>query len=133
MHEFYANEKEHPEIEEIKKQKEILRKNFIKWYEELYNKEFKADISWVSNPKLKGIDEKEKSLWDHSERYALVYGLMKLPKDEEIVIFNNLRICGDCHGVIELLSKMLDRKITIRDSKRFHLFDKGSCSCGGQW
>ena len=43
------------------------------------------------------------------------------------------RICGDCHAVIELIAKMLNRKIRIGDSKRFHDFDRGACSCGGHW
>ena len=90
-------------------------------------------FQWVSNPKLKGIEEQEKSLWDHSERYALVYGFMKLGPDEEVLITKNTRICGDCHAVIELIAKMLNRKIRIGDSKHFHDFDRGACSCGGHW
>ena len=36
--------------------------------------------------------------------------------------FKNLRICGDCHTFIKLISKIVDREIVERDSKRFHHF-----------
>ena len=40
VHVFHANEKDHPEIDEINRYKEDLRQRFIKWYQELYNTEF---------------------------------------------------------------------------------------------
>ena len=79
---------------------------------------------------IKQKEEKE-SLWKHCERYALIYGLMKIPKGENIIITKNLRICSDCHPVIEYLSEMLDREISVRDASRWHHFKNGKCSCGG--
>jgi len=59
------------------------------------------------------------------ERYAIIYGLMKLGFDEDNIT-NNLGICGDCHDVrLNCFQKMLNRRIITGDSKRFHEFDRG--------
>ncbi|RYQ83859.1 hypothetical protein Ahy_B02g060621 isoform F [Arachis hypogaea] len=34
---------------------------------------------------------------------------------------------------MKLISKIYNRKITIRDRKRFHHFEHGSCSCMDYW
>ena len=99
------------------------------WYEKKFAKKFQPNTKWVSNSMYKTKKEKEQSLWRHSERYALIYGLIKLRPDEDIIITENLRICGDCHVVITFLSEMLERKIIVRDAKRFHHFENGECSC----
>jgi hypothetical protein len=129
IHEFSANEKNHPEIEEIKKTKDLLRKTFEEWYKKKYLKKFIPDLSYVTNRKFKTYEEKALSLWEHSERYAFVYLLMKLLENERIVITKNLRICGDCHPVIKLFSEMLNREISIRDANCWHNFKDGKCSC----
>lgn len=78
-------------------------------------------------------DEKERLLWVHSERLALAYGLIKMPSGSPIRIIKNLRICVDCHAVIKLISKAVQRDIIVRDMNRFHHFQDGSCSCGDYW
>ncbi|KAF8377841.1 hypothetical protein HHK36_031226 [Tetracentron sinense] len=50
-----------------------------------------------------------------------------------IRVIKNLRVCEDCHNAIEHISKVVGRLIILRDSNRFHQFDKGSCSCGDHW
>ena len=84
---------------------------------------------------LHDVDEeqKEQSLWHHSEKIAVAYGLMKIPEGIPIRIINNLRICGDCHATMKLISKITGREIILRDANRFHHFKLGSCSCGDYW
>jgi hypothetical protein len=77
--------------------------------------------------------EKERHLWVHSERLALAYGLIRTPHACSIRIIKNLRICIDCHTVIKLISKVVQREIVIRDINRFHHFHHGVCSCGDYW
>ncbi|KHN23502.1 Putative pentatricopeptide repeat-containing protein, mitochondrial [Glycine soja] len=78
-------------------------------------------------------DEKERLLWMHSERLALAFGLIQIPSGCSIRIIKNLRICVDCHAVIKLVSKIVQREIVIRDINRFHHFRQGVCSCGDYW
>ncbi|XP_020237516.1 putative pentatricopeptide repeat-containing protein At5g13230, mitochondrial [Cajanus cajan] len=77
--------------------------------------------------------EKERLLWVHSERLALAFGLIQIPAACSIRIIKNLRICVDCHTVIKLISKIVQREIVIRDINRFHHFRHGICSCGDYW
>ena len=78
-------------------------------------------------------DQKEYALTTHSEKLAVVFGLMKLPHGATIRVFKNLRICGDCHNAIKIMSKLAGREIVVRDGKRFHHFRNGECSCGDYW
>ncbi|KAF3457913.1 hypothetical protein FNV43_RR02574 [Rhamnella rubrinervis] len=48
--------------------------------------------------------------------------------ETEITNFKNLRICGDCHDVMKLVSDITDREIIVRDIKQFHHFKAGTCS-----
>ncbi|XXG57192.1 hypothetical protein AAC387_Pa03g4412 [Persea americana] len=77
--------------------------------------------------------EKKESLLYHSERLALAYGLISTKHGKLIRIFKNLRICGDCHTAIRLISGITKREIVVRDISRFHHFQNGSCSCGNYW
>ncbi|XP_010240804.2 PREDICTED: pentatricopeptide repeat-containing protein At2g22070-like [Nelumbo nucifera] len=76
---------------------------------------------------------KEQSLWYHSEKLALAFGLLSLPAGAPIRIKKNLRTCGDCHTVMKLASEIFEREIVVRDINRFHRFVSGSCSCGDYW
>ncbi|XP_022964728.1 pentatricopeptide repeat-containing protein At2g27610 isoform X2 [Cucurbita moschata] len=92
---------------------------------------YQADTNYV----LHDVEEehKEAILGQHSERLAIAYGLIALPPGSPIQIVKNLRICGDCHNVIELISLIEERALIVRDSSRFHHFKGGVCSCGGYW
>ncbi|GAB2210658.1 hypothetical protein Droror1_Dr00015936 [Drosera rotundifolia] len=46
-------------------------------------------------------EEKERLLWLHSERLALAFALVRMPKGSPIRILKNLRICPDCHSAIK--------------------------------
>ncbi|CAN0879278.1 Pentatricopeptide repeat-containing protein OGR1, mitochondrial [Linum grandiflorum] len=64
-----------------------------------------------------GEEEKENALCLHSEKLAVAFGL----------------VCGDCHVVMKLVSKIYGREIIVRDRVRFHRFRDGSCSCRDYW
>lgn len=48
-------------------------------------------------------------------------------------ISKNLKMCGDCHAAIALISKILQRTIVVRDAKVFHSFEDGVCRCNGKY
>ncbi|CAI9088925.1 OLC1v1023385C1 [Oldenlandia corymbosa var. corymbosa] len=78
-------------------------------------------------------EEKARSLGHHSEKLAVAYGLLKLPEGAPIRVMKNLRVCGDCHAAIKLISKVTGRYIILRDANRFHHFKDGICSCNDYW
>ncbi|EPS69104.1 hypothetical protein M569_05662, partial [Genlisea aurea] len=86
---------------------------------------------------LHDVDEEEKvqNLRNHSEKLAVAYGIMKLvPRGAAVIrVMKNLRVCGDCHSAIKLVSKVIGREIVLRDANRFHHFKDGSCSCKDFW
>ncbi|KAL7114943.1 hypothetical protein ACP275_04G152900 [Erythranthe tilingii] len=99
--------------------------------EELVKKRgYVAEIQYAVND----VGEyKERSLWYHSEKLALAYGLLSLPVGATIRIKKNLRTCGDCHTVMKFASEIFEREIILRDINRFHRFAGGQCSCGDYW
>ncbi|RCV12095.1 hypothetical protein SETIT_2G241400v2 [Setaria italica] len=100
--------------------------------QQLKNTGFTPDTSQV----LLDIDDedvKESSLALHSKKLAIAFGLTSTAPGTPIRVVNNLRICGDCHNAIKLLSEIYGRSIIVRDANRFHHFREGSCSCGDYW
>lgn len=92
---------------------------------------YQPDTSYV----FQDVDEehKEAILSQHSERLAIAFGLIGTPPGTPLQIVKNLRVCGDCHTVIKLISILEGRDIVVRDSNRFHHFKGGLCSCGDYW
>lgn len=84
---------------------------------------------------LHDIDQeaKEQALLYHSERLAIAYGLISTPARTPLRIIKNLRVCGDCHNAIKIMSRIVGRELIVRDNKRFHHFKEGKCSCGDYW
>ncbi|CAH2051749.1 unnamed protein product [Thlaspi arvense] len=89
------------------------------------------ETRWV----MHDIDEEAKgeALLHHGERLAIAYGLMNTPARKSLTIIKNIRVCGDCHNFIKIMSKMVGRELIVRDNKRFHHFKDGKCSCGDYW
>jgi len=118
---FYVSDTTHPDMNKIEAKWNELEKRLLGLYE--------PDTSWV----LQDMTEENKrlSLCHHSERIALCYALINTKPGEPIYMTKNLRICGDCHTVVELISKLEQRLIVVRDARRFHHFVDGKCSCGG--
>nr|XP_048333307.1 pentatricopeptide repeat-containing protein At3g24000, mitochondrial-like isoform X2 [Ziziphus jujuba var. spinosa]XP_048333308.1 pentatricopeptide repeat-containing protein At3g24000, mitochondrial-like isoform X2 [Ziziphus jujuba var. spinosa]XP_048333309.1 pentatricopeptide repeat-containing protein At3g24000, mitochondrial-like isoform X2 [Ziziphus jujuba var. spinosa]XP_048333310.1 pentatricopeptide repeat-containing protein At3g24000, mitochondrial-like isoform X2 [Ziziphus jujuba var. len=77
--------------------------------------------------------EKKEHLQYHSERLALGFALISTNPLKTIRIFKNLRICGNCHDVMKLISNIMNREIIVRDIKMFHHFKAGTCSCHDFW
>ncbi|MED6150223.1 hypothetical protein PIB30_070334 [Stylosanthes scabra] len=76
---------------------------------------------------LHDIEEegKEDSVSKHSEKLAAAFGIVKLPKGRVLKIVKNLRVCGDCHTYMKLISKVYEVEIIVRDRIRFHSFNDG--------
>lgn len=124
LHGFLIEDKSHPEYEKImemlKKLNCQMRKlGYVPQTEFVYH-----DL---------GEEVKESMLCNHSERLAIAFGLLKTASGTRILIIKNLRVCGDCHDATKFISKITNREIVVRDSKRFHHFRDGSCSCGDYW
>ncbi|XP_071734924.1 pentatricopeptide repeat-containing protein At3g26782, mitochondrial [Rutidosis leptorrhynchoides] len=124
VHVFMVGDKEHPGYEKI-----------YLYLEELCMKVLEAGYVPNMTSVLHDVDEEEKemTLRIHSEKLAVAYAIMNSVPGTTIQVFKNLRICGDCHETIKLIAKIVDREIVVRDSKRFHHFSDGLCSCGDFW
>ncbi|KAM3229912.1 hypothetical protein ACQJBY_060614 [Aegilops geniculata] len=124
VHVFLVGDKSHPRTEEIYA---LLKKLYGKMREEGYV----ADTGFV----LHDVEDeqKEHDIGYHSERLAVAFGIIATPEGSPIKIFKNLRICGDCHTAIKLISQIAQREIIVRDSNIFHHFKNGVCSCRDYW
>nr|XP_043618614.1 pentatricopeptide repeat-containing protein At5g04780, mitochondrial [Erigeron canadensis] len=124
VHAFMVGDGNHDRIGEIYSRLEDLLEEMRKLG---YRCETQHDLHNVED------NQKEELLRHHSERLALVFGLMCLPSSVPIRIMKNLRICGDCHVFMKLASKITGREIVVRDTNRFHHFRNGFCSCAEFW
>ncbi|XP_031379999.1 putative pentatricopeptide repeat-containing protein At2g01510 [Punica granatum] len=123
-HVFAANDNNHPEIWQIRRKLDELG-------EKMEQEGYKPDPSCT----LHNVDEEIRiaSLKYHSERLAIAYALISTPEGSPIVVVKNLRTCTDCHAAIKVMSKVVAREITVRDTSRFHHFSHGVCSCMDYW
>jgi len=80
--------------------------------------------------KVMNTEEKEHDLCSHSEKLALAFMMVATPPGTPVILFKNLRVCGDCHAATKLLSSIYQRKLTVRDANRWHIMSNGKCSCG---
>ncbi|KAI3460276.1 hypothetical protein Pfo_016939 [Paulownia fortunei] len=62
---------------------------------------------------------------EEKERALLYHTHLQAP----LRVIKNLRICGDCHNLIKILSSFEKQEIIVRDNKRFHHFKNRKCSC----
>lgn len=124
VHKFVAGDETHPQAEEISLRWEML-------LAEMKSKGYAPNTSVV----LLDVEENEKHavLNRHSEKLALVFGLLRTQPGTPIRIMKNLRVCEDCHAAFKLISNMVDREIVVRDRNRFHCFKGGGCSCKDYW
>ncbi|KAI3878705.1 hypothetical protein MKX03_007167 [Papaver bracteatum] len=124
MYKFVVGDKSNPQAELIHKELEILM-------ERIRREGYVPDTNFV----LHDVEEemKEKMLYLHSEKLAIVFGILNSSPGSVIRIKKNLRVCGDCHTATKFISKVTGREIVVRDSHRFHHFKGGECSCGDYW
>ncbi|KAJ9567707.1 hypothetical protein OSB04_003673 [Centaurea solstitialis] len=66
----------------------------------------------------------------HSEKFAVVFGLLKVQKPAAIRVVKSTIMCRECHDFVKFVSGLSEREIMVRDSKRLHRFVDGKCSCG---
>ncbi|GAB2298248.1 hypothetical protein Dimus_032318 [Dionaea muscipula] len=125
LHTFMASDKSHPQSEEI----------YLKLAEIVEVLEKQGGYVPQTKYVFHNVEEEEKAkmLHRHSERLAIAYGLLETSNGKPIRVTKNLRVCGDCHDFIKLVSKFFDREIVVRDASRFHHFLQGTCSCGDFW
>lgn len=124
VHTFLACDKSHPRSGEIYEELDVL---VGKMKEMGYVPEKDFALHDVEE------EEKEFHLAVHSEKLAIVFGILSTEPGTMIRITKNLRICGDCHVAMKLISQISKREIVVRDTNRFHHFRDGICSCGDYW
>ncbi|CAH9055492.1 unnamed protein product [Cuscuta epithymum] len=78
-------------------------------------------------------EDKENHLVVHSEKLAIAFAMMNTDPGTTIRITKNLRVCGDCHIAVKVISKITKRLIVVRDTRHYHHFQNGVCSCGDYW
>lgn len=124
VHEFLVEDDSHPCAKEI----HLMLK-------EISNRLQSAGYQPNTTQVLLNVDEetKQSALFYHSEKIAIAFGLISTSPQTPLRVVKNLRICDDCHSSIKLISKLYNRKIVVRDRKRFHHFEDGSCSCNDYW
>ncbi|KAI3950449.1 hypothetical protein MKW92_026379 [Papaver armeniacum] len=124
VYRFVVGDRSHPESDDI----------YLK-LDELITKIQKAGYVRNTDLVLHDVHEEMKAdmISKHSEKIAIAFGLLVTNHGRPITITKNLRICGDCHNAAKFISVVEKRKIIIRDSKRFHHFVDGVCSCGDYW
>ncbi|XP_011621937.1 pentatricopeptide repeat-containing protein At1g08070, chloroplastic [Amborella trichopoda] len=124
IHEFFAGDRSHPDSEAIYNKLDEMRLSL-------------RTTGYVPNTSqiLMDASEEEKriSVWHHSEKLAIAFGLIKGSSKNPFHVIKNLRICDDCHSVAKIISKIYRRKIVVRDQRRFHHFKDGMCSCMDYW
>lgn len=123
-HMFFAGEVLHPMKDEILG---LLKELGV----EMRKRGYVPDTSFVLHDLEQHV--KEEQLFLHSERLAVALGLLKAVPGMMIRVVKNLRVCGDCHTVLKLVSSIVRREIVVRDANRFHHFNDGRCSCGDFW
>ncbi|KAJ6794373.1 pentatricopeptide repeat-containing protein-like [Iris pallida] len=124
VHEFLAGDSTHPRMKEIEK---MLDEMASKLKEDGYEPNT-TDVAFDIEE-----EEKESSLYRHSEKLAIAFGLISTSPPMPIRIMKNLRICSDCHAAAKIISRVFQREIVIRDRQLFHHFKQGVCSCTDYW
>lgn len=124
IHAFILGDNSHPQIDEINSHLNQL-------IHRLMGLGYVPDTNFVLQD-LEG-EQSEDSLRYHSEKLAIVFGMISMSRGKTIRIRKNIRICGDCHIFAKLLTKMEQRTIVIRDPIRYHHFQDGVCFCGDYW
>ncbi|CAA6654124.1 unnamed protein product [Spirodela intermedia] len=124
FHEFAAGDKSHEKTGEI----------YRKWEEiagEIRRFGYAAETRGIGFECEE--EEKEIIIGYHSEKLAIAFGFIITEDGSPLRIVKNIRICGDCHNAMKLISMVFKRKVVVRDRKRFHHFEVGTCSCMDYW
>ncbi|CAF1037318.1 unnamed protein product [Adineta steineri] len=122
IYKFRAHDRSHPQSKEIYDEINKISK-------ELISHGHKYDPSWITRS-LNEYETIESVFNGHSEKLAIAWNFISNPHTTRIQLTNDLRICGDCHRAIKLITLIRQCEIIIRDANRIHHFYKnGQCSC----
>ena len=121
IHAFLTDDESHPQINEINA---VLQGIYERMKASGFDtaKSFSLEDEEVS---------KDDVLCGHSERLAVAFGLINTAPGTSISVTKNQYTCQSCHGILRMISKIVRRDITVRDTNEFHHFRDGNCSCGG--
>jgi pentatricopeptide repeat protein len=124
VHTFVVDDQIHPQM--IKIRAELKRLSGL-----MHDAGYVPDTKFV----LHDVEEEEKvfHLCHHSSKLAIAFGLMSTDPGTPLRIVKNLRVCEDCHTSTKFISKIVKRKIIVRDANQFHHFENGVCSCRDYW
>jgi pentatricopeptide repeat protein len=124
VHTFVVDDQTHPQM--IKIHAELKRSSGL-----MHDAGYVPDTKFV----LHDVEEEEKAfhLCHRSEKLAIAFGLMSTDPGTPLRIVKNLRVCEDCHTSTKFISKIVRRKIIVRDANRIHHFENGVCSCRDYW
>ena len=109
-----------------------IYKELSELFDEMARVGYVANTDWVLlEDMLFEESDKIDSLCSHSEKLALIFGMISTSEGSELIITKNLRVCGDCHTATKFIARLRKRRIVIRDAIRWHHFDEitGHCSC----
>ncbi|CAI8613250.1 unnamed protein product [Vicia faba] len=124
IHTFVVGDRSHPQDKEI-----------YSYLDSLIGRLKEIGYSFDAKLVMQDVEEEQREVLisHHSEKLALVFGIINTLHRTPIRIMKNLRICTDCHNFIKYASQLLEREIIVRDTLRFHHFKQGSCSCRDYW
>ncbi|KAJ8478282.1 hypothetical protein OPV22_022009 [Ensete ventricosum] len=125
VHAFLSSDASHPQIQEIYA---VLKG--------LYDRIKAAGFTLPEDQSIAGMEASKSDIFcGHSERLAVAFGLINTTPGMPIWVTKNLYMCQNCHSILKLISKIVRREITVRDTEQFHHFKDGSCSCRdeGYW
>ncbi|KAM0951890.1 putative tetratricopeptide-like helical domain superfamily, DYW domain-containing protein [Dioscorea sansibarensis] len=124
VHSFYTRDRSHPQSKDIYSGLEVLILECMK-------AGYEPDTSYV----LHDVEEYQKKdfLFYHSAKLAATYGHLVTELGQPVRVVKNIRLCGDCHTFLKLVSSVTRREISFRDTTGFHHFKGGRCSCGDYW
>nr|CAD1834197.1 unnamed protein product [Ananas comosus var. bracteatus] len=121
VHAFLSGDESHPQIKEINA---VLGG--------LYGR-IKAAGYFLEDQSSNDLEESKSDIFcGHSERLAVSFGLINSVPGTPIWVTKNLYMCQRCHRILKLISKVVRRDITVRDTEQFHHFKDGKCSCGDE-
>ncbi|XP_065865478.1 pentatricopeptide repeat-containing protein At4g35130, chloroplastic [Euphorbia lathyris] len=81
------------------------------------------------------INKRRNTSKNHSVKLAICFGLISTEIGKALMIRKNtrIRICEDCHSAAKKISLLTKREIIVGDTKIFHHFKDGFCSCCDYW
>ncbi|XP_054776737.1 pentatricopeptide repeat-containing protein At4g35130, chloroplastic isoform X2 [Prosopis cineraria] len=124
LHRFTNDDRSQIESDTIHNVRDIISRNA-------------GDENYISSlTKFKPLDMARKRAnlsENHSVRLAICYGLISATIGNPILVRKNTRVCEDCHVFVKKISKNTKREIILGDSKVYHHFKDGHCSCGDYW